>query len=86
MGLGNFQDQTGGKGGYFAWGSSLYSASAKKYYFGPVMYNIFLCNDFLYYRDFLTAGAIHEVNVDCKTLEKVTTQLKEDKDMSGKTR
>ena len=29
MGLGNFSDQTGEKGGYFAWGSSLYSASAK---------------------------------------------------------
>ncbi|XP_060559958.1 uncharacterized protein LOC132720001, partial [Ruditapes philippinarum] len=36
--------------------------------------------------EFLTAGAIHEVNVDCKTLEKVTSQLKEDKDLSGRTR
>ncbi|XP_060552798.1 uncharacterized protein LOC132714078 isoform X2 [Ruditapes philippinarum] len=37
-------------------------------------------------KEFLTAGAIHEVNVDCKTLEKVTSQLKEDKDLSGRTR
>ncbi|XP_053392685.1 uncharacterized protein LOC123564066 isoform X2 [Mercenaria mercenaria] len=37
-------------------------------------------------KDFLTAGAAHEVNVDGKTLEMVTAQLKEDKDVTGKTR